>query len=111
MTPTTNLYMDIGFKEEPYKKCEESYNMLCQTFYPDIKQYTHIELNGLDSNISPAEWKKFLLHEKVREWFKDEQTLEIRQKTNKLIATAEKNNTAQQQTLNSLLNVNIILNS
>lgn len=102
-TQSNLIYMEIGFIEEPYKKCEEAYNMLCIGAYPEIKQYTHMELHALHPQISPAEWKKFLLHEKVREWFKDEQSLDIRQKVNRLIATADKNNSAQQQTLTSLL--------
>ena len=101
---TSTKYIDINFIEEPYKTCEEHFNMLCTQYYPDIKQFSHVELNMYDTSISPADWRKFLLHEKVREWFKEEQTIDMRQKVNKLIANADKNNTAQQQTLNSLLN-------
>lgn len=104
MTQNCNKYIDINFQEEPYKSCEEAFNLLCQTMYPDIKQYTHIELHALCNTISTSDWKKFLLHEKVKEWFFEEQQLDIRQKTNKLIMSADKNSTAQNQTLTSLLN-------
>ena len=100
-----NKYIDINFTEEPYAKCEQEFNSLCELYYPEIKQWTHIELRAVskDKDISTTDWKRFLLHEKVREWFNEEQQLDIRQKTNKLLMSADKNNTAQNQTLNALL--------
>lgn len=98
-----NKMININFNDKDLINCQNKFNELCEDYYPEIKSWDHNELHAMCSDIPPYIWKKFLLHERVREWFEDEQTIELRKKTNLLIRNAERNNTAQQATLNNLL--------
>lgn len=102
-----NEMLHINFEDENMKKCLRVFNALCENYYPDIKQWDHVELSQmsqmLNENIPPFIWRNFLLNDKVKEWYDEEQAVEIRKKINILLSKADTNNTAQQQTLNNLL--------
>lgn len=98
-----NKMLDITFIDKDMQECLDKFNELCISYYPDIKSWDHNDLHAMARSIAPYKWRKFLLQDKVRDWFKEEQLIELRKKANNLIKTAEKNNTAQQQTLNNIL--------
>lgn len=102
------VYMDIAFKDEKYKECQDIFNELCSVGqYPAILEYSAIELHQKSENtISVARWREFLLHPSVVEWFEEEQRLLMRQKANKMIKNMDNNtHTSQQQGLASILNL------
>lgn len=98
-----NRMLDINFVDKDMQLCLEKFNELCTTYYPDIKEWDHNELHAMCREIPPYKWRRFLLQEKVKEWYRDEQNIELRKKAAHLIKNAEKNNTAQQATLNNIL--------
>lgn len=98
--------LDIEFEDEILQECARVYNEIAETQYPDILEFTHMDLYiHSHKRISPSVWKKFLLHEKVLDWYDEERRIQINNKANKLIKQiGTSNSTAQAQGLTTLLN-------
>lgn len=100
-----NDVMDLEFDDEELQECVNTFNEIAETQYPDILTYNHVDLYTASyKRISPTIWKKFLLNEKVLDWYEQERTITINNKVNKMINDLTKSNsTAQVQGLNTLL--------
>ena len=97
--------LDIEFEDETLQECVRIYNEIADTQYPDILEYTHMDLYiASHKRISPTIWKKFLLNEKILDWYDEERRIQINNKANKMIKKlGDTNSTAQVQGLNTLL--------
>lgn len=100
------VILDIEFDDEELNECVRVYNEIAETCYPDILEFTHMELyTASHKRISPTMWKKFLLNEKILDWYDEERKIQINNKANKMIKQlGTTNSTAQVQGLNTLLN-------
>lgn len=97
--------LDIEFEDEELQECVLVYNEIAETLYPDILQLNHVELYLQSAKrISPTIWKKFLLNEKIQDWYAQERKIIMGNKVDKMINEIGKNHsTAQMQGLSTLL--------
>ncbi len=99
--------LNIQFKpnETLFKEMLEHFNNLLEHYYPDILEFSHIDLYNYTNFATPEDWREFKLDPRVYEWYKKEMTLIANQKLFSLLNNIDKtNSTASSQSLGQLLN-------
>lgn len=97
--------MDVKTDDIELKRCIDAFNYLADANYPEILEWapTDFYLKS-GKQISINSWRRFLLDNKIQQWYAEEEQIILRQKRAKLISKLDINTSPAQSTaLNSLL--------
>ena len=99
------MHINLDEKERHLEPLIAEFNRLChEGYYPEILSWSHYDLYLKTMNITPQQWKEFRLNPKIKQWFEEEEELQLRTTVTRLIQeTGDSRSTAQSQTLNALL--------
>jgi len=106
MTNIKAMDIQLSSNEQHLQHLVDEFNRLCieEAHYPDILSWDHYELFLRSNGTTPQEWKNFRLNPKVKQWYDEEQDLQLRSKLMKLLGEmGDAKSTGQAQTLSALL--------
>lgn len=102
------MRLNFTKQEERFIPLQEEFNNIAKSYYPDILGWNHYDLHikCIKEWSSPQVWKEFLMNPKVKQWYDEEQILQIRTSVMKLlqdIGSSEGKSTGQAQALSTML--------
>jgi hypothetical protein len=103
------IYLNLTKEEEKILKPQiDDFNRLClEGNYPEILSWNHYDLhkNSILENSTPQLWKIFLVHPKIKQWYSEEQDLQLRITFSKILQDiTDGKSTGQAQTISAILN-------
>lgn len=98
--------IQLNTNEQHLQHLIDEFNRLCtEGNYPSILSWDHYTLFVKSNGTTPQEWKEFRLNPKIKQWYEDEQNLQLQSSLMKLLQeVGDGRSTGQAQTISAMLN-------